>query len=198
VNYLAHLYLSDPVDDVLLGNLMGDFVKGRLDDSRSAGITRGLRQHRAVDRLALDHPLVRASRNHFDPALRHGRSLVVDIVYDHLLARDWERLHAEPLSVFSDRIYRLLRRRHADLPPKLAAIAPRMIEHDWLCAYRRLETVERALYRLGQRLSRPLDLTPALDGLERHETALRQECHAFLQQARNLLAARQAFADMTQ
>lgn len=30
MNYLAHLYLSEDNDWIHLGNLMGDFVKGRL------------------------------------------------------------------------------------------------------------------------------------------------------------------------
>ena len=184
MNYLAHLFLSDDEEDVLLGNLMGDFVKGRLDDRYPKGIVRGLQQHRRADQFARTNAQFQASRRCIDPALGHLRSVLVDIYYDHFLARDWGILHPTPLPRFAARIYALLERRRKELPAGLAAIAPSIVTHDWFNGYGRLETVDLVLKRMVRRFSRPVDLPRGSVELRRHYAVLRRHFHAFILEAK--------------
>ena len=154
MNFLFHLYLADPSPGSLLGNLMGDFVKGPLDHSMDPVIRRGIRLHRRVDTLAHAHPLIHRSKQRIDPAYGHYRSIMVDIFYDHFLARNWERYSPVPLEEFAGDVYRLLRDHEAELPPGLRRIAPRMMEFDWLVSYRDPGTVPLVLERISRRLRR--------------------------------------------
>jgi acyl carrier protein phosphodiesterase len=155
VNYLVHLYLAGPDPELRLGGLMGDFVKGALDDRYPPGIVAGLRLHRTIDSLAASSPFCRASRRRLHPRFGHTRAVLVDIFYDHFLARCWSEYHPQPLRGFAADVYHLLRENQPRLPAGLARIAPRMIEHDWLTSYRERRTVGIALDRIATRLSRP-------------------------------------------
>jgi acyl carrier protein phosphodiesterase len=183
VNYLVHLYLAGPDPELQLGGLMGDFVKGPLDDRYPPGIVAGLRLHRAIDHLAATSPHCRDSRRRLDPRFGHTRAVLVDIFYDHFLARDWERYHPLPLAEFAAAAYQLLRVNRALLPPELARIAPRMAEHDWLTTYRERATLDLALRRIAARLSRPTALGEGAAELERCGAELREDFRGFMAEA---------------
>jgi len=183
LNYLVHLYLSGPDPLHLLGGLMGDFVKGPLTDQYPAGITTGLRLHRQIDVLAHNSPSTRNSRRRLDAKYGHGRGIIVDIFYDHFLAAHWSDYAPQPLSAFAADIYRLLQEHEERLPEGLRAIAPRMIESDWLASYRHRQVVGRALQRIAQRLSRPLPLGDAVIDLARDEDAFLSDFREFMLEA---------------
>lgn len=187
LNYLVHLYLADPDPLCRLGNLVGDFVKGPLDDRWQDPLRRGLRQHRLVDVFAQDHPAFRRSRQRLDPAFGLCRGILVDVFYDHFLARNWQRHHELPLADFAAGVYRDIERYLPLLPEGFQEVAPRMISHDWLTSYRRPEAVGRALERLGRRLRRPRDLGAGLTEMLRHASALEADCEEFLANARDFL-----------
>jgi len=187
MNYLMHLYLSDPHPDCLLGNLMGDFVKGRLDDRFPAEIRRGLCQHRRIDSYAHTHEAFRCSKGRLNSAYGHGRGILVDIFYDHFLARNWPQLSPIPLETFTQNVYLLLRQNHHSLPPGLQRIAPRMIEHDWLVSYRDLGVIGRVLERIATRLNRPIPLEEALKDLKQHYEGLEEDFFRFAREARIFL-----------
>lgn len=185
MNYLVHLYLSDPDPLVRLGNLMGDFVKGPLDDAPyPPGIIRGLRQHREVDSFSLSSPTVRISKNRPDPAFGYFRAVMIDVFYDHFLARNWRQHSSSTLEGFARSIYRLLEAHEPILPDGLKKIVPAMIERDWLVSYRRVESMARALKRLGERLSRDNPLAAGYGELLKNYTELQDDCAVFLEEAR--------------
>ncbi|AMV72801.1 ACP phosphodiesterase [Desulfuromonas carbonis] len=187
MNYLVHLYLSDPEPLCRLGNLTGDFVKGVLRDGWPPLLLRGLRQHRQVDVFAQGNRAFQRSRERLDPAFGLCRGILVDLFYDHFLARHWHR-HAEiPLGDFAEAVYRDIETYLPLLPPGFQAVAPRMIAHDWLTSYCQQENVGRALERLGQRLRRPRDLAAGLHELQRHRAGLAADCDEFLGAARDFL-----------
>lgn len=183
LNYLFHLYLSDHSPEGLLGSLMGDFVKGRLDDTYPADIRRGIELHRRIDSFAHGNATVRRSLQRLDPSYRHYRGILVDVFYDHFLARNWSSHADMPLAAFARQVYLALETHHQMLPPGLQRIAPRMIGHNWLESYRDIDTIDTVLGRLATRLSRPNPLASGTEELRRHYQALENDFTSFLPEA---------------
>ena len=190
MNYLVHLYLSDPDPMVRIGNLMGDFVKGRLEDAPyPPGIIRGLRQHRDVDSYSLTSQTVKISKNRIDPSFGYFRAILIDVFYDHFLASNWAQ-HADGLlEDFAEGIYLLLAEHEAILPDGLKRIAPRMIQYNWLVSYREVEVMDRALKRIGERLSRENPLAEGYGELLDNYGDLENDCAQFLNEAKKQLFA---------
>ena len=153
MNFLAHLFFSGNTPEIIVGNMMGDFVKGRLDDSYPPGITRGLELHRRIDSFAGHHPAFTASRRRLDPRFGHYRGVLVDLFYDHFLAAEWGRFTEEPFPVFLARVERVLNDHAAVLPEELRARLPDIM-HDWLPSYRDTEGIGQVLRRMARRVRR--------------------------------------------
>lgn len=185
MNYLAHLYLSEDSDAALIGNLMGDFVKGRPETlPYPAPVTRGILLHRRVDTFTDQHPTFLTSRARLEPPYRRFAGIIIDLAYDHFLARNWSRYSDIPLAAFAARAYEALAKHHDQLPPRLRRISPLMREQDWLTAYRELTNVERSLAGIARRLSRPTPLAEAGPQLRVHYEALASDFHAFMPELR--------------
>jgi acyl carrier protein phosphodiesterase len=179
MNYLAHLYLAGPEPEALLGALMGDFVKGPLGERYPPGITRALAQHRRIDSFTDAHPVTAGSRARVTPARRRFAGIMVDLFYDHFLARNWNEHADEPLDAFTGRVYALLDQHLALLPERLRSIAPRMGRFDWLGSYARIESVHAALDRMSLRLERENPLAGAGEELEANYAAFEADFRAF-------------------
>ncbi|MDQ2695499.1 MAG: ACP phosphodiesterase [Pseudomonadota bacterium] len=181
MNFLAHLYLAGDDPQALVGGLMGDFVKGRIETLE--GLTPGLRQgivlHRRVDAFTDAHPLVGRSRGRVQPRFRRYAGILVDVYYDHFLARHWQRYAAEPLPAFTARVYRVLAGHYALMPPRMQRSVACMIRDDWLGGYRQLAGVGRALRGIEGRLRRESRLGEAVADLEMNYPALEQDFISF-------------------
>jgi acyl carrier protein phosphodiesterase len=165
MNYLAHLHLGGDEPEQLLGSLYGDFVKGWLTGQWPAGIEAGIRLHRRVDVFTDAHPLVLQARSRFPAQRRRYSGILLDLFFDHCLARHWQDYADQPLQQFSGRVYQLLLE-EPRLPGHLAHIAPRMAQQDWLGSYSEFATMELVLAGMQRRLSRPEGLDGALAELE--------------------------------
>ena len=183
MNYLAHLYLAGECGGSLLGNLMGDFVKGPIGDRFPPDIAAGIELHRKIDSFAHTDPAFRRSRQRIDPRFGHCRSILVDIFYDHILARDWQHHARLPLEDFASHVYRLLQEHDKSLPAGLQQVAPRMIEGNWLVSYRRIETVSTVLKRLSRRLKRPTPIAEGSPELIRNYRNFQMDFEEFLPRA---------------
>lgn len=124
MNYLAHLHLGGPQPAQLLGSLYGDFVKGRLQGQWPDEIERAIQLHRRIDAFTDSHPLVHAAKRRFPLERRRFAGVLLDVFFDHCLARDWNDYADEPLPQFVERVYGTLRTA-SPLPERLARIAPR-------------------------------------------------------------------------
>ncbi len=158
---------------------MGDFVKGPLSGHHGTEITRALVLHRRIDMYTDGHHVVRQSRHRVSGARRRFAGILVDMFYDHFLARHWDEYNDVPLERFTARIYSALHEHHAMLPERLQAIAPRMAAADWLGSYRHIEAVGIALDRMGQRLKRGNALLHSSEELLAHYDAFAGDFHAF-------------------
>lgn len=183
MNYLAHLYFSDPDPLAWAGSLMGDFVKGAADPMLPPQLLRHLQLHRRIDSYTRDSDPFQTSRRRIDPSLRHGRSVLVDVFYDHLLAARWSDYHPQPLDSFSKAVYAGLFEVFDLLSPGLQRILPRMAERNWLLSYREERVVLRVLQRLEERIERRLPLAEGYAELGRLQPQLEEDFTLFMQQA---------------
>lgn len=170
MNYLAHCWLARHTDKALLGGLLGDFVRGNaaLADWPEP-IRAEIIRHRRIDVYTDAHPQVVAARALFGE-LRRYAGIVLDVYFDHRLARDWPRWNDTPLEDFTTRVYRVLHEYRAVLPPGLRRIAPVMAAHDWLGGYADRDGVDGVVRGISSRLSRNADkLVDCLPILRTHE-----------------------------
>ena len=178
MNYLAHLHLGGDAPAQLLGSLYGDFVKGPLDGRWPADIEAAIALHRRIDAFTDSHPLQARARARFPAARRRVAGMLLDLFFDHCLARDWPQYHPQPLQQFTERFYRVLVA-EPQLPGHLQVIAPRMAAQDWLGSYRDFAVLQPVIAGMQRRLSRPQLLDGSLAELERLYEPLSEDFAAF-------------------
>ena len=158
MNYLAHIFLARHSEEAMLGAFLGDFVKGDYAGIYSPEIETEISIHRKVDSYTDTHPVIKSAKQYFGGPRRRFAGIVLDIFYDHMLARHWSSYSAVPIGTFIEGFYSALSRSDHLLPDPLNRMVPRMIEQDWLGSYRDFSGVEIAVNRVSTRLSRNGDL----------------------------------------
>ncbi len=156
MNYLAHIYLSGNNEDIILGNFLGDYVKGNLQklsqDSFPVGIVQGIALHRQIDSFTDTHPIVKQSLYRLQPHFHKFSGIVVDMFYDHIFAKNFQQYCPTPLPVFSQAFYQLLERRKEAIPPALDRMVISMTTRDWLTSYATTEGISWSLKGIASRL----------------------------------------------
>lgn len=183
MNYLAHVFVSHATPAAITGAILGDFVKGRTPLHWEPAVSAAIRLHRAVDRYTDQHPVVTASRSQISPARRRFAGILVDIFYDHFLARHWLRYHSRPLPEFTRAVYAVLLPQRARFPERLQRILPGMAADDWLASYAEPAAVHAALNGIARRFRYPeraAVLNTAVAELERNYAALEEQFFAFI------------------
>ena len=183
MNFLAHIFLAEDTEESLLGNIMGDFVKGPISGGFHPEIEKGIRTHRKVDAFTDSHDIYRASRKLISPERRRYSGIIMDLAFDHLLARNWSSYSDKELGALIRRTYDVLKRRKDVLPEKFRMALPRMIEEDWLGSYRTMEgvgtAIDRISIRLKRRSGRENTLTGGIEEVELNYEELNRNFNAF-------------------
>jgi acyl carrier protein phosphodiesterase len=155
MNYLVHFLLAGDDDELRLGNLLGDFVKGRVERFEHQGLTErlrtGIQMHRAIDAFSDRHPAVRRSKEILSPSYGRLSGVIVDVFYDHVLARRWSEHHPQPLPEYTQEVYRTLRGNLHRLPPRVHPLIAAMSRGDWLSGYASQRGIDRALQGMAMR-----------------------------------------------
>jgi len=155
MNYLVHFLLAGDDDELRLGNLLGDFVKGRVERFEHNGLTEqirtGIQMHRTIDAFSDQHPAVRRSKRILAPEYGRLSGVIVDVFYDHVLARRWAEHHPQPLPAYTQDIYRTLRGNLHRLPAAVHPLIEVMSRGDWLHGYASQRGIERALRGMAHR-----------------------------------------------
>lgn len=181
MNYLAHLHLGGQRPGQLLGSLYGDFVKGRLQGQFDPEVEAAIALHRRIDVFTDRHPLVDIALGRFSETRRRYAGIVLDVFFDHCLARDWTLYADRPLEQFTADVYHVLSRER-QLPERLAKIAPHMVANDWLGSYREFEVLEQVLRGISRRLTRQEELAGAMAELRRLYEPLSEDFSLFYPQ----------------
>lgn len=194
MNWLAHLFLSGPDLEFRLGNLLADLVKGRELQAMPPAFRRGARCHLTIDGFTDFHPVVVRSRGRI--AARHGHysGILMDVFYDHFLARNWERFAGGgTLDDWTRELHAAIREHPLVLPGDAALAIEHMVETDRLRSYRELAGVADALGRLSRRLAvrlrRPVALERAVEDLAAHHAELEADFLEFFPALREHVAA---------
>lgn len=168
MNYLAHLFLADDTPESLLGNLLGDFMKGAVKEQFSNSIQQGIELHRKIDSYTDSHPVVRNAKHLISLERRRYAGVLLDVFYDHFLAKYWTNYSSITLKEFSQRVYTILWENKSILPDKLRLAVPKIIEQDWLNSYQEISGIELALNRLARRAKNGNALGEGIEDLKAH------------------------------
>jgi acyl carrier protein phosphodiesterase len=179
MNWLAHLYLSEPTPQFRVGNLLPDLAPASQLRSLSVQYQLGIRRHRQIDTFTDAHPRWKSCRWRFPPPYRRFGAILTDVYFDHLLARDWSKYSAIPLRRFIDEFYSQLHICVPEVPAHAAAVLNRMREQDWLGSYAQIAGIRDTLKRMSYRLRRPFDLSSSLAFLEENASGFHDDFHAF-------------------
>ena len=179
MNFLFHLHLSGNDPDILTGNLMGDFVKGRISDDYPPALRTGLMLHRRIDSFAQTQPLFRRSKERIDPSYGLWRGVLVDLFYDHFLAAEWEHWSQVPFDAYLRRARGMVEGNRRYLPERLQGILGVMFE-ELLPSYCEVQGIGRALERMAARVRRNNPLPGAEQELLRNNAGLADDFRAFL------------------
>lgn len=191
MNYLAHLYFADADDHHRLGNLAGDWIKGRLDaQPYPPRVVQGARRHRFVDSFSDQHPAMLTARRCLGADRRRAAGIIMDMMNDHFLVRHWGRYGEVPLEAFIADAYAGLERTRPLWPGPAEPVISRMIRHDWLGSYGNLEIIAMALERISGRMRRDPGLADALPVLQRKYTALEAQFHQLMADLDEVLGPR--------
>jgi acyl carrier protein phosphodiesterase len=157
MNFLAHLLLSGNNEEVILGNYVGDFIKGRLTGDKIAGwsddFLLGLKLHRHIDMYTDEHPTVREAKRKAAEILGKTAGIAIDIYFDYFLARNFEQFCSESLELYKARIYRVIETNEDLIPLVMKPMVRSMIRQDWLNSYQTLEGISLTFRRLSGRAS---------------------------------------------
>lgn len=185
MNFLAHAYLSFGNPELITGNLISDFVKGRKKFDYPPLILAGIDLHRAIDNYTDSHPLTREAARVFKPAYGLYGSAFIDIVYDHFLALELAEKDRQGFEDFTAEVYRAVDTFDPILPPAFRSIFPYMKQQNWLFNYQFIWGMENSFEGLVRRAAYLSDSRPALQLLTDHYVELRSAFREFFPQLRS-------------
>ena len=155
MNYLIHFLLAGDDDELRLGNLLGDYVKGRVERFQHPGLTErvrtGIQMHRTIDAFSDRHAAVHRSKRILSADYGRLSGVIVDMFYDHVLARRWTEHHPRPLPEYAQDVYRTLESNLHRLPAPVHPLVTTMSRGDWLRGYASQRGIERALRGMAHR-----------------------------------------------
>ena len=170
MNHLAHFVLSGNNADLAIGNFVADFITNRQLPDFTEGVQRGIWLHREIDAFTDAHPIVKQSTKRLHPFHHKYSPVIVDVYYDFLLAKNWDKFQTEDpsvsLPIFVKNAYNLLTDRILELPSSLQNFLPRMIADDFLREPTTFKGLEKSFKRIEKAATFPGNFGNAAGHLE--------------------------------
>jgi len=182
VNFLAHIYLSFGDDEITIGNFIADSIRGKKYKHLPQRIQYGVLLHREIDTFTDTHPIPRISSKRLHKNYSHYSRVIVDIFYDHFLAKNWSTYEAEPLESYTDNFYDLLEQHYELLPEGVKRMMPYMIADNWLLNYAKLEGIAKVLNGMNRRTKNRSKMNFAILDLENHYDEFESEFTDFFEE----------------
>ena len=179
MNYLAHIYLSGSNEEILIGNFIGDFVKGSDFNNYPSSIRQGILVHRHIDSFTDSHPTVRQSMSYFANRYHKYAGIITDILYDHYLTRHWDTYSSVPLDIFKSKLFDTLRKFTPIVPERVQRFIPSFITYDWIKNYMEIDGIIKVYDGMSKRTSLPNESVFALEVIEKNYELLETEFLTF-------------------
>jgi len=155
MNFLAHTFLSGQNDFNIIGNFIGDFVKGNKHETYPKQIQQGILLHRAIDSFTDNSAITKESKSIFTPLYGKYAGIIVDVMYDHFLSIHWNNYSNTSREHFITHVYKILWQYYYILPQRAQQLIPSIIYHNWMRYYASFYGLEKALQRMETRTSLP-------------------------------------------
>lgn len=179
MNYLAHIYLSGDDEEVIIGNFIGDFVKGHFFNQYTQAIRKGIILHRYIDSFTDTHAIVRRSKLRLNEKYHKYSGIIIDILYDHFLVKNWPQYSNTPLDEFIKKFFDLANRYFDILPDSVKFFLPSFIKNNWMKSYDTIEGIQDVLMRMSSRTSLPDNTEFAMAVLRRDYDLFEAEFQAY-------------------
>ena len=182
MNYLAHIYLSDEDDFIKIGNFMADAVKGNHYEEYPVGIQIGIRLHRFIDSFTDSHPVYRQSKHRLHEKYGHYSGVIMDILYDHFLAKNWSKFSDEKLEDYANDFYQLLQDNYEILTERIKGMMPYMIARNWFVSYASIAGLEMILFQMDYKTKHRANMQEAIVELQDFYTEFEAEFFLFFEE----------------
>jgi acyl carrier protein phosphodiesterase len=179
MNFLAHIYLSGDNDMLKIGNFMADSIRGNHYLDYPDDIKKGILLHRYIDTFTDAHPIYRKSKHKLHEKYGHYSGVIMDIVYDHFLAKNWEQFSTTKLEDYADTFYKLLQDNYDILTEKTQNSLPYMMETNWLVCYKSLAGLELILFQMDYRTKNRVNMPAAMEDIKEFYKEIEQEFFTF-------------------
>jgi len=185
MNFLAHIYLSSNNELVTIGNFVADGVRGNKYKDYSKEIQFGILLHREIDTFTDAHPIFRRSTKRLHKNYGHYSGVIVDIFYDHFLAKNWSEYSTIPLPKYVNEFYKSLRTNFELLPTRFKHLTPFMIEDNWLLSYASIEGIQQVLNGMNRRTNGKSQMNKATNELKEYYNDFESDFTAFFEELIN-------------
>jgi len=182
MNYLAHIYLSGDNDLVTIGNFIADGIKGKSYKEYPKDIQIGILLHRNIDTFTDAHEVVRQSTKRLHEKYGHYSGIIVDILYDHFLAKNWSNYCNIPLDSYVEHFYDLLETHYELLPLRIQKMMPYMMTGNWLVNYASINGISKALEGMDRRTKNRSGMNEAVNELELFYSDFETEFSTFFEE----------------
>jgi acyl carrier protein phosphodiesterase len=188
MNFLAHIYLSGNNDLLQIGNFMADGIRGKDYLKFPADVKNGILLHRKIDSFTDTHLIYRKSKHRLHEKYGHYSGVIMDILYDHFLAKNWEKYSDENLESYADDFYKLLEENQAILTLKTKNLLPYMKKDNWLLSYQSIEGIEKILYQMDYRTKHRAKMQEAVVELRYFYNDFEEEFTLFFEELREYVS----------
>lgn len=180
MNFLGHFYLSKNDPGLLIGNYIADFVKGKKYLDYPDAISKGIIMHRNIDFFTDGHEMFRKGKKRLFPIYRHYSGVIMDMYYDHFLARFWGDYSQINLEDFSKSVYETIQENWEYLPEKSKYMFPYMKNGNWLLRYSTTMGIDQSLNGMSRRLNNNSKLELAVNQLHEYYDEYKSEFESFM------------------
>ncbi|MGB5667084.1 MAG: acyl carrier protein phosphodiesterase [Maribacter sp.] len=182
MNFLAHIYLSFGDNEITIGNFIADSIRGNKIDQFPVRIQKGILLHREIDTYTDTHLIPKISSKRLHRNYSHYSRVIVDVFYDHFLAKNWKAYSDIPLDIFVACFYDLLEDNYTILPSGVQRMMPYMIADNWIYNYSKMEGISRVLNGMNRRTKNKSKMNLAILDLEEHYEQFEQEFTSFFEE----------------
>ncbi|MFY0599625.1 MAG: DUF479 domain-containing protein [Cyclobacteriaceae bacterium] len=179
MNFLAHLYLSGDDHKTMIGNFIGDFVKGKDHERFHVKIKNGIILHREIDRYTDTHLIVKESKKRLQPRYRHYAPVIADVFYDHFLSANWSNYSDTTLIEYTEAFYDLTEHFTSIIPDKALNVLKYMKAGNWLFNYQHIDGIDQALTGMSRRTKFESGMEHASEDLKLYYEDFKSEFEAF-------------------